>query len=462
MYGREVTLFAAARRRLGLVLISTVAGVGASITVLAISDTTYTSSTQLYVSVVPEVAADRNVFGSLSFVEGRAATYSSLVDNKSFQDAVAADVGAAEAELEISANVDPDTALLTLNATGPTPQLAQQAAAAATARLEAVALPLDGIVDTDAPPGTPPIAPVRLTVSESPNLPSSPTSPVVPLFLAVGLAGGMGLGLAAASLAARVDDRLRNPDDLGDLADRVGPVFWLPPRRWGGASSGPRREDYRLRLAALHHEFTVLPRSRGAILMLTAPTPSHAASASQVAEDLADTLSEGGRSMALVVMQSRGASRAGPGLSDLLAGTHPVTAVTKHNSSGRVTLGAGTQPLRLSTASDREIAALLGELNQLADVVIIEAPDLSAPAGAAVLATVADAVLVVAARGEARAEELLDARATIERWDASYLGVLLAPRVRTLLGRLPWPHDAPTSTPARRQGRSALAGSSGD
>lgn len=443
--GPELTLVAAARRRIGLVLVSAVVGLAAGIAMVIASSTTYTSSVQLYASVAPEVAQGRNVFTSIGFIEGRAATYASLVGNSSFEDAVAEAIGSTE-PVTLTAVVDPETALLRITADGPSPEAAQQAATAAADRLIATAPPLDSVVLDDAVPGAPASASVLLAVSEPANLPSSPASPVVPLFLAVGLVSGLALGLAGAALAGRLDDRIQEPADLGDLADQVGPVFWLPAKRGGGAS-GPGSEEYQLRLAALHHEFTTLPRSRGAVLVLTAPTARHADTSAQIADDLTRVLGQGGRSTALVVMHARGNEPTGPGLSDVLSGSHSLESVVNRRTD-RLTLGPGTQPLRLLTASAGEVSELIAALNRLADVVVVDAPDLSAPAGTAVLSAVADAVLVVAGRGNVNADELLDSRATVRRWHAAYLGVLVAPRTGGLLS-LPTRRGEPTSTPAR-------------
>lgn len=453
MQGPEVTLVSAARRRIGLVLAATVAGLVAGVGLVVASSATYTSSVQLYASVAPEVAAGRNVFTSINFIEGRATTYASLVGNSSFEDAVAETIGASD-PIDLAAVVDPETALLRISAEASSAELAQQAATAAADQLVAVGPPLDSVVLDDAAPGTPAAASVSLAVSDPATLPGSPSSPVVPLFLAVGLLAGLGLGLAGATLAARIDDRIHEPDDLGELADQVGPVFWLPVRRGANSPAGPGSEEYRLRLAALHHEFTALPRSRGAVLVLTAPTARHADTSGQVADDLSIVLGQGGRSSALVVMRE-GAAGAGPGLSDVLAESRSLESVVDRRSD-RLTIGPGTQPLRLLTASAGEVSTLIAQLNEMADVVVVDAPDLSAPAGTAVLSAVADAVLVVAGRGNVNADELLDSRATIRRWHATYLGVLVAPRSGSLLA-LPTRRGYPAATPVRDPGSRAPA-----
>jgi succinoglycan biosynthesis transport protein ExoP len=450
MPGREFTLVAAARRRMALVIVSALAGLAAAVGLLLTSTPSYTSSIQLHLAVSPEVAAGRNVFNSLTFIDGRAATYSRLVGNDSFEEAVAAETGSST-DLQLTSVVDPETALLRIDASGATPEQAQQAATAAANRLIAVAPPLDNVVLDDVPPGTPAAASVQLTISEPADLPVSPTSPVAPLYLVVGLVVGTAMGLAGAVAAARADQRIREPEDLADLADRVGPVFWLPARRWGGGSAEAGAEDYQLRLAALHHEFTALPRSRGAVLVLCAPTPQHAAVASQIAGDLAAILGEGGRSTALVRMQPRDRTgSSAPGLSDVLAGTHSLSTVMQNPpDASNVSIDAGTHPLRLLTASPSEVSALLADITSQVDVVVIDAPDLGAPAGTAVLSGAADAVLVVAGRGSVRADELLDARATVGRWNATYLGVLLAPRSRGLLAGRRAPATTPVRNPAR-------------
>lgn len=322
------------------------------------------------------------------------------------------------------------------------------------ARLKEIAASLGEIVVSGGQQGAPATAPVQLTVSDPPNLPMNPTSPVIPVNLAIGLLVGAGFGLAAATLAVRFDDRLRDPSDLADLADRLGPVFWLPNRRKIGVQTEAWREDYTLRLAALHHEFTALPRSRGSVLVLAAATPLHVPSVSRVAADLADTLSLGGRSTALVVLHPDCEAGSMPGLSDFIAGGVSLQAVADRSGPGHLRIGLGTQPLRLLTASEAQIRAILIELGQLAELIVIDAPHLAAPAGTSVLTAMADAVLIVAARGEARAEDLLDARAAIDRWNASYLGLLLVPQVVSVVQKLPWRRPALASA----QGSSLSAG----
>lgn len=415
------------------------AGLLASVLVLLLTPPTYTSSTQLHVAITPAGSEGRDIYGSLPYLEQRANTYAGLVENQSFQDAVAAATGP-EATPEVTAVVEAETSLLTLTAAAGTPADAQRAATAAAERLITEGTQLEA-----AGPGGPPL---QVTVAEPAELPTEPDSPVALLYLAVGLIVGAALGLGVARLAAQNDDRLRGPDDLGPVAERVGPIFWLPTRRWGGATSGPRREDYVHRLAALHHELTTLPGSRGRVLVLTAPTPQHSATTAQVAEDLTATLGEGGRSTLLALVEPQPGAEAERGLSDVLAGSSTLSSILRTDSARRIVVGPGTQPLRLLTASVPDMQALTSQLCNLADVVVFAAPDLAAPAGTALLARSADAVLVVAARGDARGEELLDARATIERWGARYLGVLLAPRAGRAM-RLPQRPSLPVSTSAR-------------
>lgn len=420
----------AVRSRPWLILISAAAGVVVALALLAVIPSTYRSTTVVDVSAAPGVAS-QNLFNSTDFVQQRASTYAALVQTTSFSAEVRSRVPG-DGIHDIDAAVETGTSLFTVGATGATPQSAQQASAAAVNLLISQAAPLDV-----GPDGA---SSVKLTVVERPDLPTAPEQPNPWVFLVVGLAAGITVGLGIVWLLRRSHGRAHSKD-IAEVGSDMGTVFRLPDRRWNGMSSGPACADYAERLAAVHQEFIAMPDRSGRRLLVAAPNEAHAETAHQVADDLSVTLVWGGRRVIVLRLKGDEEYEHRPGLSDVLTGSHSVAQVIFRETSGRGDVGPGQQTLRLLTASEREIRIVMDQLLSMADFVIIDAPPLSSPVGFPVMSRVADAVLLVAAADNVRADELISARATIRRLEARYLGLLLAPS-EALAAELP--ADGPT------------------
>ncbi len=424
----------AVRRRPLPVLVGLIAGLVVALGALFATPNVYQSSAVISFSASPTVAAE-DLFGSTNFVQQRASTYAALAASVAFAREISEQVPGVESPT-ITASAQQDTSLLTVNATGPTAELAQQVATAATNALIARADTLD------IGPGG--VRSIDLVVAEPAGLPAGAVQPVPWIYLASGLAFGAAVGVIVTRLRSRSDSLVSQPGDLVEITGDTSAVFSLPDRRWNGRGSGPRHAEYAERLASVHQEFVAMPGRDNRVLLIAAPTPQHAETAHQVADDLSNTLVRGGRRVVVLRLEGDEQREHRPGLSDVLAGSHGIQQVVFRDNSGRYDLGPGQQILRLLTATEREIRGVVGQLLSMADFVVVDAPPLSSPVGFPVMSQVADAVLITATLRDLRTAELTAARATVERLRVRLLGLLLAPRE-------PLPADMP--------GRGAVPGS---
>lgn len=407
-----------ARRRPWPVLAAMAAGLLVALGALSVTPTVYQSSALVNVAASPSVAA-ADLFGSTNFVQQRASTYAALAGSEAFAQDIAERVPGT-VEPTISASVQQDTSLLTINATGSSAEEAQQVATIATDALV-------GKADTlDVGPGG--VRTIDLVVVEPAGLPETPSRPVPWIFVVIGLVVGVAVGLAVVRLRLRSDNRVSQPDELVEITGDTGAVFALPDNRWNGEGSGPRHAEYGQRLAAVHQEFVAMPGRDNRILLIAAPTQQHSETAHQVVDDLSNTLVRGGRRVAVLRLEGDEQREHRPGLSDVLAGSHGIGQVVFKDMSGRLDVGPGQQVLRLLTATEREIRAVVTQLLSAADFIIVDAPPLSSPVGFPVMSQVADAVLITATLKDLRTAELTSARATLERLRVRFLGLLLAPR----------------------------------
>lgn len=428
----------AVRRRPWPLLVGLVVGFLIAFGALLATPSVYQTSSVISISASPTVAA-QDLFGSTNFVQQRASTYAALVASDAFVQEIAAQVPDVQ-EPVVTATAQQDTSLLTLTAAGPTPELAQQIATAATNALIARA----DILDIG--PGG--VRSIDLVVAEPAGLPMNAVSPTPWIFLASGLLVGAAVGVLAVRLLSRSDNRVSQPGDLVEITGDTSAVFTLPDRRWNGRSSGPRHAEYAERLAAVHQEFVAMPGRTNRVLLIAAPTPQHAETAHQVADDLSNTLVRGGRRVVVLRLEGDEQREHRPGLSDVLAGSHGIRQVVFKDTSGRYDLGPGQQILRLLTATEHEVRGVVGQLLSMADFIVVDAPPLSSPVGFPVMSQVADAVLITATLRDLRTAELTAARGIVERLRVRLLGLLLAPCE-------PLPTDSPERSGSRAGGHQA-------
>ena len=423
------------------------------------------------------------VAGDLSISQGRIASYvlvasSGLVLQPVIED-LGLDTSVDDLAQRISVVAPPNTVVIEITATAATPEEARDIANSVSDHFADVvadqletttgvtptgaATPTpgpDGTLVTPKPspsttklpngtvvPVTKPTAPVRVVNLEQAALPTAPNASTGPLLLLVGGVLGLALGLLAASVREAVDRRVRTPRDVARVTDVpvVGTI--VADRRLrseltarAGART-PSAESFRALRAHIDHL-----RSRDGRRVWVVTAADRRQGASTVAGNLAIAIANTGTSVAIVDADLRRPALSAlfevdgrRGLSDVLTGKTPLDAVLRATGTPHLTvLPAGPVAANagelLATARMR---AVLAELAERYDVVLLDTTTISAASDAAVLGAVAGSTLLVVQQGASTRPRLDDALALLEAGGSEPVGIVLTRTRRTVAGRAP-------------------------
>lgn len=245
---------------------------------------------------------------------------------------------------------------------------------------------------------------VRIITLESALVPDAPASPIIPLYVGLGLFVGLAIALVFLPIAAWRDRGVYTRDDVVEATGlRVVGATPHPAKGEGlvvvDAPAGRAAEAYRSARAFIAASFV---DERGVVLVAE-PAPDTGTSVA--AANLAASFAESGARTLL--LDADGATSpgtgidlpGGTGLGDLLAGTATVTEVLVkdlHGVPGLDYIPAGSDRPGARTAGET-MRALVKELGTTHDVLVINAPPLLSYAEGTDLARVAD-VAVIAVR----------------------------------------------------------------
>jgi len=273
--------------------------------------------------------------------------------------------------------------------------------------------------------------------------PTDPVSPGPGRNGALGLGGGLALGLALANLLDRTDDRLRRKEDLEAAVDL--PVLGLLPRvsrrhlEAGAvgvvAAGSPSAEAYRtlrtnLQLLAIGRQIRCL--------QVTSPTSNEGKST--VATNLAASFAQAGQRVIIVdgdlrrprVHEAFGLLNE-VGLSSVLSGQRSLAESigTLDGQPCLVALTAGHVPPNPDEllGSDRA-RAVLATLRENCDILLIDAPAVLPVLDALVLSRHVDAILLVARPGRSTRGQVVAALQRLGQVGAPVVGTVLNGVVR--------------------------------
>jgi polysaccharide biosynthesis transport protein len=247
---------------------------------------------------------------------------------------------------------------------------------------------------------------VRLvTPAQVPTKPSGLGSKVL---FSLGAFIGLLLGLSTAFVRDRLDDRVRDRDDLEMCLDAavIGAIPWVrrsagPGSVFRAAPNSGAAEAYRYLRA---HLDALIPRSEdsGKVVLVTGAQPREGRTC--IASNLAAVLAQAGHRVLLVDANLRNPSLAGaldaddqPGLTEMLTGRATLAAVMVPTGVPRLhVIGTGTedQPEELFDAA--RLAPAFARLRAVADVIIVDSGPVLSVSDPITLALVSDLVLMVA------------------------------------------------------------------
>lgn len=418
-----------------IILLCLIAGLASGGAYAVLQTPKYEASTQLYVSVRTDGAATGELVQGSTFARQIVTSYVDVIGTALVLGPVIDDLGLHETSAQlarrISATAPANTVLVNISVTDTDPALAADIANATAASFtEAVQSTLERPDPEDG------VSPVQITVVQPAAVPPAPSSPNLPLLVTVGALIGLALGIAFAILRTVLDTRIHTLRDLEQVTEKpiLGGIAFDPdaakrPLIVHADPRSPRAESFRtLRTNLQFLNVEGGPRS----FVISSPGPSEGKSTTTA--NLAIALAETGARVALLDGDLRLPRlddylgiEGGVGLTDVLIGrVGLVDALQKWGPNQLFVLTSGAVPpnpseLLGSKAMDR----LLASLSEHFDYVLIDAPPLLLVTDAAVLSKKARGVILVAASGKTKKQELSGAARTLETAGGSLLGVVV-------------------------------------
>ena len=414
-----------------LLLVGLVLGTGAALGVTSLLTPRYTVSTQLFVSTTGTDDLTTALQGNY-LAEGKVASYAQLLRSKQLATDVLDDTGLDLSTQQlidrIGVEILADTTILDVTVTDTSPRRALTIAQSIDREFQAL------VRDLETPEGEQE-SPVRITVIATPELPEAPSFPAREANMVLGAV----LGLLLAAFVAVVRDRLDTTVKDDDTAQRLAgaPVVGhLPVSEELGGTRPPQPHGMSPAAEAVRHVRTNLafvdvdhpPRT----ILVSSSVPGEGKTT--LAVNLAVALAEAGNSVALLEADLRRPRVTrylglvgGVGVTNVLTGAASLDEVTQPVGDGRLeVLAAGPLPPNPSELLASEaMAALVRELADRHDMVIIDAPPLLPVADASALTGLVDGVLLCARWGVVETTELERSGALLHRLDARLLGLVM-------------------------------------
>lgn len=427
---RSYVLLLLRRWPIALIAAVVLAGAGAALVLRAPAVYTATSSVEVQMSVGDDATmADRRLAQDYVLARNpthvRAVTSTDVLDDAIDEVGVDMSVGALRGA--VAASGVPSTSIISISVTDADPGVA-----AALANAVADAMP-DGIaVIEGVTAGAEEQVDVR--VAAYAGVPGSPSAPNIRVNLAVAIIVALFGGVVVAVVWDNFDTRIRRPRDvqrlhlpyLGGFAEVRGRVA-DELVRFEAAS-----EDRRAALRRTAIDLLFAADRTPARIVVSSALPS--AGKTTVAAGLAGALAEAGNRVVYLDTDARGGRLATlaripqtRGITEVVAGKLRVDEVVTPWEAGGfsiVTIGSTSMSLGDMYASDA-FGAMLDELEEHFEVIIVDAPPITNPSEAGRLSQHLQTVAVVARADETRRSDLVRVSTSLSQTGAELVGVVL-------------------------------------
>lgn len=391
----------------------------------------YQSNTQFFVSTNAANSDTSNAYDGSLFSEERVSSYADIMNGPLLAQAVSSQLGgpsAAVIQHEVSASAVPNTVLLNVTVTDPSPSRAQRIAAAIGTAFPPIAKQIEASGARTSP--------IKVSVVKPATLSTGAVSPRVArdaiLALILGLLLGVGLAVLRETLDVSVKDPSEIQDDFG--LPTLGIIGFDPdaPTRPLVVQSDPRShraEAFRqLRTNLQFLDVDRSPRS----LVISSSIPEEGKTTT--ATNLAITLAQSGLRVVIVegdLRRPRLATylglRGAVGLTNVLVGKVSLDdAIQRWGTDQLHVLASGpTPPNPSELLGSQGMADVIHQLEQTHDFVLIDAPPLLPVTDAAVIATAAGGAILIVRHGHTKQKQLAHAVAALRSVDATVYGVVL-------------------------------------
>lgn len=422
------------RKNWVIILVAALVGVGVGAAWSLTRTPQYEASSTVFVSTQAGASIQELQQGS-TFTQSRVQTYTQLVTTPIVMNPVIAELElgttASALDAQVTASAALNTTLITITVTDPDPVQAAEIANALGASLTAAVEQIEAVQGAD---GTE-TSPVRLSRVRDALPPLEPSSPNVPLNLALGGLVGLAIGIGVAVLRAVLDTRIRTPRDVEQVTDRpiIGAIAFDPkakerPLIVHADPLSPRAESFR----AMRTNLQFIDTGERSSFVVTSSVPTEGKSTTTI--NLAIALADAGKRVALLDTDLRKPKVAeylgiegGAGLTDVLIGRARVGDVMlPWGNRGLYVLPAGKIPPNPSELLGSERMRLLLEvLERDFDVVLCDAPPLLPVTDGAILSKATGGAIVIVATGRTSRHQLSSALDALDTVGAHVAGVAL-------------------------------------
>lgn len=289
-----------------------------------------------------------------------------------------------------------------------------------------------------------------ITIVEEAEIPEAPIRPRVLVNTLLAAIVGAMLALGMIFLIEYLDDRIKTPQDLHAVIDAplLGAIASMPGRRRNKKHATPEQslivahqprhpiaESYRRLRTNLRFSSVNEPLR---ILLVTSAAPAEGKTTT--AANLATAVAQAGHKVILVDADLRKPQihklfelNKSPGLTDALLSETPASFFLRDTeiSNLRVITSGSIPPNPAELLGSQPMQRLLKQLQQEADLVIVDAPPLLAVTDAQVLVNHIQSVLLVVNAGSTSRAMLSSAAAALFQVEARLLGVVLNQLVRS-------------------------------
>lgn len=422
------------RKQWYLIAILAFLGAGGGVYVAQTTPPTYSASTKVFVSPSQGSTIQELVQGS-TYTQNLVQSYAELARMPVVLDPVIDELGlditARELARTVTADTPLDTVIIELSATAGEAERAADIANAVAHQLSRTITELSSTSSPSPGDGEPGGA-VQVEVVESAPVPQYPIAPRKKFLVAIGLLGGLVLGVVLAVVRRLLDTRIRAAEDITSMTDvaLLGRIPRLESRRRRGVAAGSAvaSEGYR-RLQTNLQFLDASERLRSFVVTSSVSGEGK----STTSANLALAIAEKGLRVLLIDADLRRPAIAdycglegAAGLTTVLIGRARIDEVVQKWALPTLdVLTTGEIPPNPSQlVGSSAMAALLDEAREEYDLVMLDAPPLLPVADATVLARLTDGALVVAGCHKLHRHHLSAALASLETVGARCLGVV--------------------------------------
>ena len=419
------------RRRWMTVVACLIIAVGAAALITWQTTPQYQSTARIFVST-SEGDASSAYQGGL-FATQRVASYADLVGSRQLAERVADDLGGdldpATLQDNVTATVVPETVNLQISFTDPDPELARDVAQAYAVGVSEL------VADLETPPGKN-VAPIKASIVDAAQVPSSPVSPQPVRNLGLAAVLGLLLGIGLAVARELLDTSVSSADDVAGVtsAPILGSIqidSRAVNEHPSTALKAPTPWAEAFRVLRTNMQYVEVDHDKRSFVV-TSSVPQEGKTTTSI--NLAVTLALAKQRVALIECDLRRPLVARRLDLDDAVGTTSVLigkvgleeALQPYRGTGLEVLTSGPIPpnpseLLQSVAMEK----LMRDLRDRFDVVILDAPPLLPVTDAALLAAQSDGAIVVVRHGRTTRDQLDQALNRVEAVDGKVAGIVM-------------------------------------